>query len=67
LIEAGRTGLLVPAEDAAQLAGAIRAVLDNAVLAAGLAAAGREVWARDYAETPVLARWKETLELMVTR
>ena len=65
LIEAGRTGLLVPAEDAGRLAGAIRAVLDEPGLAAGLAAAGRAEWARLYAEAPVLARWKETLGSMV--
>lgn len=67
LIDPGRTGLLVPPEEPGRLAAAIRTVLDDAVLAAGLAAAGREAWAAHYAEAPVLARWKETLELMVTQ
>ena len=66
LIESGRSGVLVPAEDAGRLAEAIRMVLDDAGLAAGLAAAGRAEWTRQFAEAPVLARWKETLELMVT-
>lgn len=65
LIEAGRTGLLVPSEDPARLAAAIRTVLDDPALAAGLAAAARDDWARQHAEAPVLARWRETLELMV--
>ena len=65
LIESGRTGVLVPPEDAGRLAGAIRTVLDDAGLAAGLATAAREVWVRQYAEAPVLARWRETLSGMV--
>ncbi len=65
LIDPGRTGLLVPPEDAGRLAEAIRTVLDDGGMAARLAAAAREVWVRQYAEAPVLARWRETLSGMV--
>lgn len=65
LIDPGRTGLLVPPEEPARLAAAIRTVLDDAAVATGLAVAGRAEWALHYAEAPVLARWKETLDLMV--
>lgn len=61
LIDPGRTGLLVPPEDPARLAAAIRSVLDDTRLAADLAAAGRAVWQAQYAEAPVLARWRHAL------
>lgn len=46
LLTHGRDGLLVPAGDAAALAGALRRVLDDAGLARRLAAAGSELAAR---------------------
>ena len=42
----GQDALMVPADDATALAGALGAVLDDAALAARLRAAGREVCAR---------------------
>ncbi len=64
LIEPGRTGLLVPPEDPARLAAAIRTVLGDRALAMGLAAAGRATWQTDHAEAPVVARWRATLAQM---
>ncbi len=61
LIDPGRTGLLVPPEDPARLAVAIRTVLGDRSLAQGLAAGGRAEWARSFAEAPVVARWHEAL------
>lgn len=64
LIDPGRTGLLVPPEDPARLAAAIRTMLEDQALAAQLAAAGRAVWQAQYAEAPVVARWREALRRM---
>ena len=66
LIEDGRTGLLVPADDPAGLAAALRRVLGDRALATGLAAQARGVWQREHAEAPVLARWREALERMMS-
>jgi glycosyltransferase involved in cell wall biosynthesis len=67
LIDPGRTGLLVPPEDPARLAAAIRTVLEDAGLAAGLAAAGRAQWQAEYAEAPVVQRWRDALAAMAAR
>ena len=64
LIEPGRTGLLVPPEDPARLAAAIRTVLTDRALAEDLAAAGRAVWQAGHAEAPVVARWQGALAAM---
>jgi glycosyltransferase involved in cell wall biosynthesis len=64
LIDPGRTGLIVPPEDPAKLAAAIRTVLEDKRLAADLANAGRAVWQAEYAEAPVLARWRAALAEM---
>lgn len=61
LIRDGETGLLVPKEDPAALAAAIAGLLADPDRAAALAAAGRGEFARDHAEAPVLARWREFL------
>lgn len=61
LIDPGRTGLLVPPEDPARLAAAIRTVLDDPALAIRLAAAGRAQWQAEHAEGPVVRRWREAL------
>ena len=65
LIDPGRTGLLVPPEDPARLAAAIRTVLADRGLAAGLAAGARAEWARSFAEAPVVARWQDALAGMI--
>ncbi|MXP64868.1 glycosyltransferase [Roseomonas sp. M0104] len=62
LIAQGINGVLVPREDAAALAQAIAALGAQPERAAALAAAGRAAYARDYAEAPVLARWRAFLE-----
>ncbi len=64
LIDPGRTGLLVPPNEPARLAAAIRSVIDDRDLASRLAAAGRAEWAAQHAEAPVVRRWREALELM---
>lgn len=54
-------GLLVPVEDPSALGEAIRSVLDDPVRAAALATAGRARYETEFAETPVLARWRAFL------
>ncbi|HYF07776.1 MAG TPA: glycosyltransferase [Acetobacteraceae bacterium] len=61
LIAEGETGLLVPLEDPPAMARAIRALLDAPDRAAQLAEAGRAAFERDFAEAPVLARWRAFL------
>jgi glycosyltransferase involved in cell wall biosynthesis len=61
LISPERDGLLVPIEDAAALANAIRGVLDDPARAAALAAAGRSRYECNFAETPVVALWQQFL------
>ena len=64
VIDPGRTGLLVPPEDPARLAAAIRTVLADQGLASGLAEAGRAEWARSFAEAPVVARWQDAMRMI---
>ena len=61
LITPGETGILVPLEAPAALAGGIGAVLENESLAARLAAGGRAAYEAEHAEAPVLARWRHFL------
>jgi glycosyltransferase involved in cell wall biosynthesis len=61
LIEGDRTGLLVPPDDPAALAEAIGQALADPALAAALAQAGRARYEADFAEAPVLARWRAFL------
>jgi glycosyltransferase involved in cell wall biosynthesis len=65
LIRPGETGLLVPKEDPAALAAAIRGLLAEPARAAALAAAGRAEFAAHHAEAPVLARWRAFLTALV--
>lgn len=62
LIRDGRTGLLVPKEAPEALARAVMALLADPARAAAMGAAGRAVWEADFAEAPVLARWREMLQ-----
>jgi glycosyltransferase involved in cell wall biosynthesis len=61
LIEARRTGLLVPPDDPAALAKAIGQALADPALALALAEAGRARYEVGFAEAPVLARWRAFL------
>jgi glycosyltransferase involved in cell wall biosynthesis len=61
LIDAGRTGLLVPADDAGALAEALDRALADPAQAAALAEAGRARYEADFAEAPVLSRWRDFL------
>jgi glycosyltransferase involved in cell wall biosynthesis len=61
LIVPGRDGLLVPREDAAALAGALTEILNDPARAAALADAGRARFDAEFAEAPVLARWRRFL------
>ncbi|MCX7384382.1 MAG: glycosyltransferase [Alphaproteobacteria bacterium] len=58
LIRDGADGLLVPHEDPAALAGGIARALDDAPLAARLAAAGRARFEAEFAEATVLEQWR---------
>lgn len=57
LIHDGEDGLLVPADDATALAGAIRRLIDDPALAASLAVAGQARYAADYNEDAVVDRY----------
>jgi glycosyltransferase involved in cell wall biosynthesis len=61
LIEADRTGLLVPPDDPASLAAAIGRVLDDAPLGIALAEAGRARYEAAFAQAPVVAQWRAFL------
>jgi glycosyltransferase involved in cell wall biosynthesis len=61
LIRDGADGLLVPLEDAPALAAAIGTLADNPVQAAELGAAGRARFAAEFAEAPVMTRWRRLL------
>ncbi|WP_431282357.1 glycosyltransferase [Humitalea sp. 24SJ18S-53] len=61
LIEDGRNGILVPLEDPGALAVAIAALLAESDRASALAAAGRQTFAQNFAEAPVVAAWRAFL------
>jgi glycosyltransferase involved in cell wall biosynthesis len=61
LIRDGADGVLVPREDAPALAAAIGALADNPLRAAELGAAGRVRFVAEFAEAPVMARWRSLL------
>jgi glycosyltransferase involved in cell wall biosynthesis len=61
LIASGRDGLLVAADDAPALAEALRSVLRDAPARRALGAAGRARFEAEFAEAPVLARWRAFL------
>ncbi len=61
LIAADRDGRLVPPDDAPALADALGAVLADRGAGRALAAAGRARFDADFAEAPVLARWRAFL------
>ncbi len=57
----GGEGLLVPAEDPAALADAMRGLLTDATLRVALAECGRVRFEREFAEQTVVARWSDFL------
>lgn len=61
IITAEQDGLLVPPDDPDALASVLGTVLRNPKMAAAMAAAGRARFEENFAEAPVLARWREFL------
>jgi glycosyltransferase involved in cell wall biosynthesis len=59
LIANEQTGLLVPLEDAAALAAALRRVIGDRILAAALAAAGRAAFEAEFSEARVVAAYRD--------
>lgn len=64
LIDHGRTGLLVPVDDPAQMAQAISWMIANPEDAAAIGRAGREAFAKDYDAPGVIARYISFFEEM---
>ncbi len=64
LLSPEQDGLLVPREDQRALAGAIGALLRDPGRAGDVAAAGRRRFEAAFAEAPVLAQWRATLDGM---
>jgi glycosyltransferase involved in cell wall biosynthesis len=62
LIEDGRTGLLVPVDDAPALAGALARVLADKALAARLGEAGRARFESEFTEEAAAARYLDLFE-----
>ena len=62
LVDDGETGLLVPIDDAASLAGAIDRVLDNPDLAESLVSQGRVAYEADFTEAAVVSGYMEFFE-----
>jgi glycosyltransferase involved in cell wall biosynthesis len=62
LIADGENGLLVPVDDAAALAAALRRVAEDGTLAARLVAGGRRAYEAEFTEKAVTARWRDFLE-----
>jgi glycosyltransferase involved in cell wall biosynthesis len=61
LIRSGETGLLVPVDDAAKLAAAIAALVADKPRARALADAGHALYATQFSEAPVVARYRDFL------
>lgn len=67
LIESGRTGLLVPMEDAPALAGALNRVLSDRPFADGLVAAAHAHYRATFSREAVVAKYLEFFQRMVSR
>ena len=61
LIRSGTDGLLTPKEDPRALADAVLSVLEHPAKAEALANAGRARFEAEFAEAPVVARWRRFL------
>ncbi len=62
LIRDGESGLLVPVEDSAALAVAMKQVLDDPALAARLGGGGRAAFQARFTEAAAIAQWTDLLE-----
>jgi glycosyltransferase involved in cell wall biosynthesis len=62
LIENGHSGLLVPTEDAAALAAALRLVIDDRATASRLGENGHAVYAAKFSRQAVVGRYVEFLQ-----
>ena len=62
LIRDGDDGVLVPVDDAAALAGALRRLIDDAAVRAGLARAGRARYEASFTEAAVVQRYRAFFE-----
>jgi glycosyltransferase involved in cell wall biosynthesis len=62
LVGDGADGLLVPVDDAAALAGALRRLIDDADLRVGLARAGRARYEAAFTEVAVVRQYRAFFE-----
>ena len=62
LIEDGASGLLVPVDDAAALAGAVRRIADKPGLVQALSDGGRAAFEKDYREDVVVRRYMDLFQ-----
>ena len=62
----GREGVLVNIDDADALADGIRAVMDDAARSTAMVAAGRARFEQEFAQAPVVARWRSKLAELAT-
>ena len=67
LIASGETGLLVPVDDAAALAGSLATLLDHPALAERLRAAGRSAYEARFTEEAVVAQYRAFFEKVVAQ
>ncbi|WP_426956507.1 glycosyltransferase [Muricoccus radiodurans] len=67
LIAHGETGLIVPVDEPEALARAVAGLIADPARAAALAEAGRLTYERDFAEAPVVARWRALLPTLRRR
>lgn len=65
LIEDGRTGILVPIDDAAALAAAVKKVIGDAALAARLASEGRASYESAFTEAAVVRHYLDLFSRMI--
>lgn len=62
LVEDGETGLLVPIDDAQEIAAAVTRVIDEADLAESLVSKGRVAYEADFTEASVVSRYMDFFE-----
>jgi glycosyltransferase involved in cell wall biosynthesis len=67
LIDDNETGLLVPIDDAAAMAAAIRRLIDDPQTAERLAQAGRATFEKGYTEAVAVRRYLELFDRLLDR